>query len=76
MNLTFPIGVPLPLVTVAVKLTDCPKVDGFGDALTVVVVAGLLTVRSAEPLLPEWTAVAEKVAVIVCGLAEFGVIVT
>ena len=35
-----------------------------------------MTKRAAVPLLPKWTAVAEKVAVIVCVLAEFGVIVT
>ena len=43
---------------------------------TAVDVERLLTVRSALPLLPECAVVAVKVAVIVCVLAEFGVIVT
>ena len=38
------------LLTVAVKVTDCPKVDGFNELVTVVELAPLLTVcdRSAE----------------------------
>lgn len=46
-NVTVPDGVPAPgptAVTVAVKVTLCPKVDGFSDELTVVVVFALLTV--------------------------------
>ena len=40
-NVTVPVGVPLPLVgvTVAVKVTDCPKTDGL-EALVKVVVVG------------------------------------
>ena len=32
LNCTVPVGVPEPEVTVAVKLTDWPTVDGFGPA--------------------------------------------
>ena len=35
---------PLPGVTVAVKVTDWPNVDGLGEAVTVVVVVAGLTV--------------------------------
>src|ERR1700722_5077864 len=35
---TVPSGVPDPLVTVAVKVTDPPRGSGFGDTVTVVVV--------------------------------------
>ena len=47
LNVTVPVGVPVPLVglTVAVKVTFCPTVDGFGLEVMVVVVAMLLTVR-------------------------------
>ena len=31
-NCTVPVGVPVPAVTVAVKLTDWPATDGFGPA--------------------------------------------
>jgi hypothetical protein len=34
-------GGPILEVTVAVKITDCPKVDGFGDDVSVVVVAAI-----------------------------------
>jgi hypothetical protein len=37
-NCTVPVGVPPPEVTVAVNVTDCPNVEGFGDDVTVVVV--------------------------------------
>ena len=40
-NCTVPVGVavvPPVLVTVAVKVTDCPKIDGFTEEVTVVVV--------------------------------------
>ena len=39
MKVTVPVGVPLLEFTVAVKVTDCPKVDGFGTEATTVVVA-------------------------------------
>ena len=38
-------GVPLTLVTVAVKVTESPYVDGLSDESRVVVVTGLLTVK-------------------------------
>jgi len=43
---TVPDGLPAPgdtTATVAVKVTLCPKVDGFRDEATVVVVLALLT---------------------------------
>ena len=43
-----PVGVPKLLVTVAVKVTDCPKTEGFADELTVVVVEALLTVTVGD----------------------------
>jgi len=46
-NVTVPDGLPAPgatTVTVAVKVTLWPKVDGFADEATVVVVFALLTV--------------------------------
>src|SRR5574341_990527 len=42
LNVTLPVGTPPPgglEVTVAVKVTDCPKTEGFGAELTVVMVA-------------------------------------
>lgn len=41
-NVTVPDGVPPVDVTVAVKLTDWPEFDGFGDDVTVVEVAKLV----------------------------------
>ena len=45
LNLTAPLGVPLKSgATVAVKVTDCPRVEGFSDEVNVtVVVAGFTT---------------------------------
>jgi hypothetical protein len=45
LNLTVPLGVPLNSgATVAVKVTDCPKVEGFSDEVNVtVLVAGFTT---------------------------------
>ena len=49
-NWTEPVGVavlmpgPAVLVTVAVKVTDCPKIDGFTEEVTVVEVGAGLTV--------------------------------
>ena len=37
-KLTVPDGVPEPLVTVAVNVTDCPAVDGFAEEVSAVVV--------------------------------------
>jgi predicted small secreted protein len=39
MKVTVPAGIPAILVTVALKVTACPTVDGFGDELIVVLVA-------------------------------------
>ena len=39
LNVTFPPGVPPPEVTVAVRVTGDPNVDGFGADVSVVVVA-------------------------------------
>ena len=38
MNVTLPAGTPAPEVTVAMKVTGCPAVDGFGDEASVVAV--------------------------------------
>jgi hypothetical protein len=46
-KVTVPVGVPLPgatTATVAVNVTAWPKCDGFGEEVSVVVVADLLTV--------------------------------
>jgi hypothetical protein len=45
-KLTVPVAVPAPgatTATVAVKVTDCPKTDGFTDEVRLVVVLALLT---------------------------------
>src|SRR5216110_1760034 len=42
VNVTVPVVTVLLLVTVAVKVTALPVIDGFGDAVTVVVVAAPL----------------------------------
>ena len=57
VNVTVPAGTPPPEVTVAVKVTDCPGVDGFGDEVSAVVVgtaggAGVPTPRSSTPPSP------------------------
>ena len=36
MKVTLPVGVPLLLVTVAVKVTDCPEVEGLSEEVKVV----------------------------------------
>lgn len=44
LKTTFPVGVDGPLeVTVAVKVTDCPKVDGLRDEVSKVEVEYLFT---------------------------------
>jgi len=51
-KVTVPVGVAtvvLP-VTVAVKVTLCPKTDGLADEATVVVVLAFVTVNSSHPL--------------------------
>ena len=58
MNWTKPVGVavliagPEVLATVAVNVTDCPKVDGFTEEVTVVEVDAGLTVWLRVPELP------------------------
>src|SRR5579872_153561 len=51
VKVTVPTGAPELEVTLAVKLTDCPKVDGLGVEVTVVVVAKFCTVCTVLPLL-------------------------
>ena len=72
LNCTFPDGVPDPgaeAVTVAVNVTDWPKVDGVKDEITRVVVAGLLTVNAAFCVVVlfacTWS-LAVKLALMVC----------
>jgi len=58
MNWMEPVGVavlipaPAVLATVAVKVTDCPKIDGFTVEVTVVEVGAGLTVWFRFPELP------------------------
>ena len=42
-NVTVPVGVPDPLLTVAVNVTDAPNDDGLSEEATVVVVGMPLT---------------------------------
>lgn len=42
-NVTVPVGVPDPLLTVAVNVTDVPNDDGFSEEMTVVLVGIPLT---------------------------------
>jgi hypothetical protein len=57
-NVTVPVGVPAPggtAATVAVKVTDWPKTEGFTDEVTAVSVLALLTTCGlpvSEPVLP------------------------
>ena len=47
LNVTVPVGVPLPgatAATVAVNVTDWPNTDGLCDELTVLELAALFTV--------------------------------
>jgi hypothetical protein len=53
MKVTVPPGVPALEVTVAVKVTEAPKVDGFSEeARDVVVGPGLTVWESAGEVLP------------------------
>jgi hypothetical protein len=53
MKATLPPGVPPPLVTCAVKVTDCPYTDGFALLVNnVVVVAGVTVWLSAVDVWP------------------------
>jgi hypothetical protein len=70
-NVTVPVGTPVAAVTVALRLTACPVVEGFGVEVRVVVVAaapGAFTawVTTAEVLgrnvaLPPYSAVSGRV---------------
>jgi hypothetical protein len=50
LNCTLPVGVPAADVTVAVKVTLCPALEGLADEVTAVVVAAfaMLKVRGTE----------------------------
>jgi hypothetical protein len=53
-NVTVPVGTPSVPATVAVNVTDWPKLDGLSDDVTVVVLGSLLaTVWVIEPVLVE-----------------------
>ncbi len=57
MKVTLPVGIPAPgeaAETVAVKVTDCPNTEGFAAAVTLLVVAALLTtcVKAGLDVLP------------------------
>src|SRR4051794_23116481 len=45
LNVTVPVGVPPPLVTVAVKVTACPNVLAFRDEPIVVTVAAMVMLK-------------------------------
>ena len=48
MNCTVPVGVPPGPVTVAVKVTDAPKVEGLGVAFVITVVDAAAPMVKAE----------------------------
>jgi hypothetical protein len=52
LNCTVPVGVAIVVlpVTVAVKVTGCPKTDGLADDATVVVLLACVTVRGSQAL--------------------------
>ena len=65
-NVTEPVGVPTA-VTVAVKVTACPAVEGFSEEATAVVVGWPITVCvSAVEVLPANVVSPEYLAVIEC----------
>ena len=54
LNRTFPVGVPEAEVTIAVKVTACPTVEGFAEeAIVVVVFARTSWEIAAEVLEPK-----------------------
>ena len=74
MNWTEPVGVavltagPEVLATVAVNVTDCPKIEGFTEEVTVVEVGAGLTVWLRVPELPlKPPSVFVYTALMVCG---------
>ncbi len=59
VKVTVPVGVPEPgavVVTVAQTVTDWPHTDGFGVAVTAVVVDARLTVTARVPVEVLWQA--------------------
>lgn len=52
-KVTLPVGTGLPVVgvTVAVKITGCPAVDGFAELVNTVPAGAALTVSVVVPLL-------------------------
>ncbi len=57
VKVTVPVGVPEPgavVVTVAQTVTDWPHTDGFGVAVTTVVVLAGLTVTATVPVEVLW----------------------
>lgn len=53
LHVTVPVGVTVGEATVAVNLTDCPRVQGLREETTVVVVAARFTI---------WLSIAESLA--------------
>jgi len=50
LKITFPVGTPPLEITVAVKVTDWPSVDGLNDEVKVVVVENLtVCVKADDP---------------------------
>ena len=49
LNFTVPVGTAVPELTVAVKVTFCPTVDGFASEASAVVVAALLITWLTDP---------------------------
>ena len=45
LNCAVPVGVPAAELTVAVKVTFCPKLDGFTEASSAVIVLALAIVK-------------------------------
>src|SRR2546425_13215206 len=66
LKVTVPVGVPLP-VTVAVKVTDWPSVDGFALEVTAVVVTRFTVCVSGADVLPAKEAAPPYTAVMLCG---------
>ncbi len=66
MKVAEPAGVPAVELTVAVNVTAWPKVDGFSDVVTAVVVATWVIVRLPVPLAAPKFCSAGKLAVTVC----------
>jgi len=64
LKVTVPVGEPAPgefTDTVAVNVTDCPEKEGFGEALTVVVVAALVILKAEDVAPVNPVAVADNV---------------